>query len=70
MGYDELHQIKEIFRGVKSKHPWSLLSMMVKELVMYCVSCINIWHMMAIKQTVVPKVLFTGIKVDYREYYA
>jgi hypothetical protein len=41
--------------------------MMVKDLVAYCVSRLNIWRMTAINQIVVPKVLFTGVKVDYRK---
>jgi hypothetical protein len=56
----KIRRIKEIYRVVKSELPWNLPSTMVKDLVAYCVSCLNIWCTTAINQIVVPKVLFMG----------
>ncbi len=58
----KIRQIKEIYQGVKSELPWNLPSMMVKDLVAYCILHLNILHMTAINQIMVPKVLFTGVR--------
>lgn len=36
-------------------------------LVAYAVAWINIWYMMATNQNMCPKLLFTGLKVNYKK---
>jgi hypothetical protein len=62
-----IRQIKEVYRSVKASLPWKLPPMMVKDLVAYAVSRINIRRITAISQNVCLRVLFTGMRVDYRK---
>ena len=52
-------------RCIKESLPWQLPKTLVKGLVAYGVARINILHTTAINLNVCPKVLFTGIKVNY-----
>jgi hypothetical protein len=63
----KIRRIKEVYRGVKAELPWKLPPLLVKDLVAYAVSRINIRQTMAISQNVCPKVLFTGLQVDFRK---
>ncbi len=59
--------LKEMYRAVKAGLPWVLPRSRVKDLMMYCVSRINLRRTSALDGTVCPKVLFTGIKPNYRK---
>ncbi len=54
-------RIKEIYRSVKAGLKWKLPPTMVKDLVAYAVSWINIHRTMTINLIVCPRVLFTGM---------
>jgi len=62
----KIRRIKEVYRSVKASLKWTLPPILVKELVAYCVSRMNVQRTSAINQNVAPRVLFTGMKVDYR----
>jgi len=47
--------------------PWSMPKQLVGDLVAYVVSRLNIRRTMALSENICPKVLFTGIPVDYRK---
>jgi hypothetical protein len=61
----KIRRIKELYRSVKSGLTWQLPNIMVKDLVAYCVSRLNIRRTTAINSNVCPRVLFTGIKINY-----
>jgi len=61
----KIRRIKELCRCVKESLPWLLPKSLVKDLVAYAVARINIRRTTAINLNVCPKVLFTGIKVNY-----
>ncbi len=63
----QIRRVKEMYRTVKAGLPWSLPSTRVKDLVMYCVSRINLRTTSALHGTVCPRVLFTGVKPNYRK---
>jgi hypothetical protein len=63
----QIRRIKEVYRSVKAGLPWKLPPMIIKDLVAYAVSRINICRTTAIGQNVCPRVLFTGLRVDYRK---
>jgi hypothetical protein len=63
----KIRRIKEISRKVKAGLNWKLPPTMVKDLVAYAVSWINIRRTMAINQNVCPCVLFTGMRVSYKK---
>ena len=63
----KIRRIKELYRCVKSSLPWKLPQTMVKDLVAYAVARLNIRRTTAINHHVWPKVLFTGIKVNYKK---
>jgi len=54
---------------VKESLKWNLLPNMVKDLVAYVVSRINYERPAAINENVAPKVLFTGIHLDYKKEF-
>jgi hypothetical protein len=62
-----IHRLKEMYRAVKAGLPWTLPKSRVKDLMMYCVSCMNLRCMSALDGTVCPKVLVTGLKPNYRK---
>jgi len=63
----KIRRIKETFRKVLAGLPWSLPKQLVGDLVAYAVSRLNIRRTTALAENVCPKVLFTGIPVDYRK---
>jgi hypothetical protein len=62
-----IRRVKEMYRTVKAGLPWSLPSARVKDLVIYCVSRINLRTTSALQGTVCPRVLFTGVKPNYHK---
>jgi hypothetical protein len=60
----KIRRIKETYRKVKAGLPWGQL---VGDLVSYCVSRLNIQHTTALAENICPRVLFTGILIDYRK---
>jgi ribonuclease HI len=60
-------RIKETYQKVKSGLPWELPQQLVGDLVAYCVSRLNIRCTTALAENICPRVLFTGIPVDYRK---
>ena len=63
----KIRRIKELYRSVKNTLPWKLPQVMIKDLVAYAVARNNIKRTTAINQNVCPKVLFTGIKVNFKK---
>jgi hypothetical protein len=63
----KIRRIKETYRKVKSGLPWELPQQLVGDLVAYCVSRLNIRCTTALAENICPRVLFTGIPVDYRK---
>lgn len=63
----KIRRIKEVYRSVKNGLLWPLPATMVKDLVAYAIARINIKRTTAINQNVCPKVLFTGIKVNFKK---
>ena len=57
----------ELYRSVKSTLPWKVPTTMVKDLVAYAVCRIHIRRTSAINQNVCSKVIFTGIKVNFKK---
>jgi hypothetical protein len=62
-----IHRLKEMYRTVKAGLLWKLPRSRVKDLIMYCVSRVNLRRTSALDGTVCPKVLFTGLKPNYRK---
>jgi hypothetical protein len=62
-----IRRLKEMYRAVKAGLPWVLPKSRVKDLMMYCVSRINLRRTSSLDGTVCPKVLFTGLKPNYRK---
>ena len=63
----KIRRIKELYRSVKNDLPWKLPNVLLKDLVTYAVAPLNIFRMTALTQNVCPKVLFTGLKVNYKK---
>lgn len=63
----KIRRLKELYRSVKSGLPWKLPNVMVKDLVAYSVARMNIKRTTALNQNVCPKVLFTGMKINYKK---
>jgi hypothetical protein len=63
----KIRRIKEVYRSVKAAIPWKLPLSLVKDLVAYAVSRINVQRATAISQNDCPRVMFTGKRVDYRK---
>jgi hypothetical protein len=61
----KIRRVKEVYRSVKSELPWKLPPLLVKDLVAYAASRINIWRATAINPNVCPGVMFTGLRVDF-----
>jgi hypothetical protein len=62
----KIRRIKETARKVKARLPWELPGQLFKDLVTYAVSQMNIRRTMALSENVCPRVLFTGIPIDYK----
>ncbi len=63
----KIQRIKELYRSVKAGLKWKLPPTLVKDLVAYAVSWINIHRTTAINLNVCPRVLFTGMWVNYKK---
>jgi hypothetical protein len=63
----KIRRIKERYRSIKTSLAWNLPMILVKNLVAFAVSRINIERSATIDQTVAPKVLFTGLRLDFRK---
>jgi hypothetical protein len=63
----KIQRLKEVYRGVKEDLPWKLPLIFVKDLVAYVVARLNVYFTMAINQKIAPKVLFTGMCVDFKK---
>ena len=63
----KIRRIKETYRCVKNGLPWTLPPSRVKDLVAYTVSRLNIRRTSSLSENVCPRVLFTGIKIDFRK---
>jgi len=64
----KIRRIKEMemARKVKAGLPWELPGQLFKDLVTYAVSRINIHRTTALSENVYPRVLFTGMPIDYK----
>ena len=62
----KIRRIKKLYRSVKNGLPWTLPLGMIKDLVAYALSRLNICRTTALNENVCPKVLFTGMKVNYK----
>jgi hypothetical protein len=65
----KIRRIKARYRSIKNGLPWQIPPAMIKDLVAYVVSRINIERSAAINLSVAPKVLFTGMRVDFRKEF-
>jgi hypothetical protein len=63
----KIRRIKELYRSVKAGLPWKLPQLLVKELVAYAVARLNIRRTTALNSNVCPKVLFTGLRINYKK---
>ncbi len=63
----KIRRLKETYRSVKSGLAWELPGSLVEDLVAYIVSRMNIRRTTALMENVCPRVLFTGIPVDYKK---
>jgi hypothetical protein len=61
----QIRRIKELVRGVKAGLLWRLPQVLLKDLIAFAVSRINIRRSSAMSRNVCSRVLFTGIKPDY-----
>ena len=63
----KIRRLKEMYRSVKSGLAWQLPNIMVRDLVAYCVSRTNIRSTTAINTNICPRVLFTGMKINFKK---
>jgi len=63
----QIRRVKEIVRGVRATLPWKLPPVLLRDLVAFAVSRINIRRSSAVNSNVCARVRFTGIKPDYRK---
>jgi len=63
----KIRRVKDTYRKVKLGLPWKLPDVLVKDLVAYAVSRLNIRHTTSLNGNVCPRVLFTGVPVDYKK---
>jgi len=63
----QIRRIKEMVRGIKAVLPWKLPPFLLKDLIAFAVSRINIRRSTAVSQNVCARVAFTGIKLDFRK---
>jgi len=65
----KIRRIKEMARKVKAGLPWELPEQLLKDLVTYAVSGINICRTTALAENVCHRVLFTGVPSTIRKNY-
>jgi hypothetical protein len=63
----EICRIKEMVRGIKATLPWKLPPILLKDLVAFAVSRINIKWSTAASHNICARIQVTGIKPDYRK---
>jgi hypothetical protein len=63
----KIQRIKYTYRKVKLGLPWKLPAIPVKDLVAYTVSSLNIRCTTSLNENICPRVLFTGVPVDYKK---
>jgi len=61
----KIRRIKEHYRSIMASLAWNLPMILVKDLVAFTVSRINVEQSATINQTVAPKVLFTRLRLDF-----
>ncbi len=63
----KIRHIKETYMSVKSGLMWDLPRSLIGDLVAYAVSRMNIRRTNTLAESICPRVLFTGIPVDYKK---
>jgi hypothetical protein len=63
----KIRTVKEMYHKVMHGLPWQLPQVLVKDLVGYAVSHLNVRRTLALDENVCPWVLFTGTLVPYKE---
>ncbi len=63
----KIRWIKETYRTIKCGLSWTLPQCLIAELVTYVVSQLNIRRTSALSKNVCPRVLFTGVSVNYKK---
>jgi hypothetical protein len=63
----KIRRIKETYRTVKCGLPWKLPQCLITELMSYVVSRLNIRRTSALSENVCPRVLFTGVPVNFKK---
>jgi hypothetical protein len=63
----KIRRVKDTYRKMKLGLPWKLPAVLVKDLVAYAVSRLNIWRTTSLNENVCPRVLFTRVTVDYKK---
>jgi hypothetical protein len=65
----KIRRIKERYRSVKAGLKWQIPPVLIKDLVAYMVTGINSERSAAINLNVAPKVLFTGMRMDFKKEF-
>jgi len=63
----KIRRLKEVYKAVKNGLQWQLPGSLVKDLVAYAVSRINIQRTSALSENIAPRVAFTGMPVQYQK---
>jgi len=63
----KIRRLKEVYRAVKSGLQWRLPRSLVKDLVAYAVSRVNIQRTSVLSENIAPRVAFTGMPVQYQK---
>jgi len=63
----KIRRLKEVYRAVKSGLQWQLPGSLVKDLVAYAVSRVNIQCTLVLSENIAPRVAFTGMPVKYQK---
>ncbi len=63
----KIQRIKELYRSVKAGLKWKLPPMLMKDLVAYAISWINILRTTAINLNICPWLLFSGVWINYKK---
>jgi len=63
----KIRRIKERYRCIKAILAWNLPLILVRDLIAFAVSRMNTKCSAAINQTVAPKVLFTGLRLNFQK---
>ena len=63
----KIRRLKEVYRAVKSGLQWQLPGSLVKDLVAYAVSRVNIQRTSVLSENIAPQVALTGMAVQYQK---